>query len=83
VGARVGPHAVQPARPRRVGAFRGDPVHREVGLAAEQVVIDARRMRDRGVDLSRFPLRSGQAVIPHGVSLHQLIFPDIRTVRIN
>jgi len=35
VGARVGPHAVQAARPGRTGALGGGPADDELGFATE------------------------------------------------
>ena len=66
MGARVGPHAIQAAWPGGVSARGRGPVHGEVGPAAEQVVVDARRVGNRGVDLSRLSLASGQAIALHG-----------------
>ena len=77
VRAHVGPNAVDPARQGRVDALGGLPVDLEVGPAAEQVVIDARRVGHGGVDLGGFSGPCGGPVAGQSAFLPA----SVRTVR--
>jgi hypothetical protein len=66
----VGPDGVDPAWPGRVGTFGCLAVDLEVGVAAEQVVVDARSVGLGRVDAGRLGApEDGGFVARHGVFL--------------